>query len=88
MSPRHDYFSRRRQRLRRKKLCTRCGASARPGRTLCPSCYTVERVKKHHRNAPDPAANLAATVARLHERLDLIDEARRAVQAELDRVTA
>jgi len=48
----------------------------------------VERVKKHHRHAPDPAANLAATVARLHERLDLIDEARRAVQAELDRVTA
>jgi len=40
-------------------------------------------IKRPH---PDPAAARAAEVAWLHERLDLIDEARRAVQAELDRL--
>lgn len=88
MSPRHDYFIRRRRRLRRKKLCTCCTAPAKPGRTLCPACLMVEAIKARHRHAPDPAAALAAKIAALHERLDLIDEARRAVQGELDRLTA
>ena len=87
MSPRASYYARRRQRLRRKKLCTRCAAPAKPGSTRCAACLLVEAVKERHRHAPDPAAARAAEVARLHERRDLIDEARRAVQAELDRLT-
>lgn len=85
MRPRASYFASRRHRLRRKKLCTRCGAEpARAGHSFCAACCVVKRIKA----APDPEAVRAAEVARLHQRLDLIDEARRAVQAELDRITA
>ena len=83
MSPRASDYARRRQRLRRKKLCTRCAEPAKPGSTLCPACLRIMAIKRPH---PDPAAARAAEVAWLHERLDLIDEARRAVQAELDRL--
>ncbi len=83
MSPRNSYFAKRRRRLRRKKLCIRCGAEpARAGHSTCAACCVVKRIKA----APDSAAVRAAEVARLHERLDLIDEARRAVQDELDRI--
>ena len=42
MSPRASYYARRRQRLRRKKLCTRCAEPAKPGSTLCPACLRIE----------------------------------------------
>ncbi len=80
-------FARRRYRLRRRHLCTRCGTDKpKTGRTLCAGCLAVKAVKR----TPEPAdAELKAQEAnrkRLLHRLDLIDEARRAVQEELDRV--
>lgn len=89
MSPhRAPYFSKRRQRLRNRHLCTRCGSDrAKAGFVLCAACLAVKAIKA----SPTPSeAEIKAKESkrkRLLNRLDLIDEARRAVQAELDRVT-
>lgn len=80
-------FLLRRRRLRRRHICTRCGTDpARRGCTLCAGCMAVKAIKR----APDSSAAeikaLELKRQRLLHRLDLIDEARRAVQDEIDRV--
>lgn len=84
MNPhRTDYFRRRRAKLAQLRLCTRCGTEqAKPGLKLCPACLAVLALKR----TPTPQELAATKRQRLHARLDLIEEARRAVLADLDRV--
>lgn len=86
MNRRAPYFSCRRRRLRRRHLCTRCGTErCKAGKSLCAACLTVEAVKVAHRRSGAERKEHEAKIKRLLLRLGLIDEARRAVQEELDR---
>ena len=77
------YFRRRRAQLKRRKVCTRCAATAAaPGHAHCPECLTIMQIKRSR-----PPEAIQAKAQRLLQRLDLIDQARRAVQEELDRLT-
>ncbi|MFZ5496103.1 MAG: hypothetical protein ACOZE5_12310 [Verrucomicrobiota bacterium] len=81
------YFAKRRARLRRKNLCTRCGAvRAKAGFTLCADCMAVTSLKRAP--LPSEAEKKAKDekIKRLHAKLDLINEARRAGQQEIDRL--
>lgn len=87
MNPRTDYFRTRRKRLASSRVCTRCGEDApKPGHVLCRACLTVMSMKRTPTPAETEAAGQAAKRKRLLDRLDLIEEARRAVHAELDRI--
>lgn len=86
---RAPYFAQRRRRLLRRRLCSRCGADrVKRGKTLCAGCLAVMAIK----DTPEPSEAQRkaqeSRTRRLLRRLDLIDEARRAVQQELDRLTA
>lgn len=88
MSPRNSYFTSRRRRLHRRHLCPRCGTEpARRGLSHCAGCIAIKAIKA----SPEPSAyqieGKESKRKRLLYRLDLIDEARRAVQEELDRMT-
>lgn len=86
MSPRADYFRRRRVVLSRRHLCTRCGAGKpKPGAKLCPDCLAVNALKKPTRTPQEIAEEKRC---RLHARLDLIEAARLAVLDELDRISS
>lgn len=88
MSPRAAYFAKRRRRLRRRRVCTRCGYEpAKAGFTLCAGCMAVKALKASPLPSETERKALESKRKRLLHRLDLIDEARRAVQDELDRVT-
>lgn len=88
MSPRAAYFVKRRRRLRRQHLCTRCGTSpAKAGRTLCPECIAIKAIKKAPLPSEAEQRAKAAEIKRLQHRLDLIEAGRRAVQEEIDKLT-
>lgn len=79
----YDRFKRRRLRLLRRRLCTRCGTDKpKPGHKLCPACLAVLSLKR----TPTPQEIAAEKRQRLLARLDLIEHARVAVLGELDRV--
>ncbi len=80
---RTEYFRRRRLRLRRRHLCTRCGTD-RPaeGKKLCPACLGVNVAKKCAHVSPGKAREEKRK--RLLARLDLIEAGRLAVLNELD----
>lgn len=83
-----DRFRRRRLRLVRRHLCTRCAVEkARKGHKTCTACCVVMAIKDKDRRARQ-RVDLGVKKAALVYRLSLIEEAKSAITRELESLSA
>jgi hypothetical protein len=88
MKSRSRYFKARRLRLRRRRLCTRCGTEAcERGHLRCSACLAVDAVKKSIEREREKSKRLEFAKARLLACLQSVEQVRVKLLGRVQKVT-